>query len=129
MLFRSLTTAEESELARIIRELGPLAAAAETAYQRMKPGESLPEGEVETSTGVIVQNDLHAGIGNYDQLGEDRRGKDSPAAQLFRARMKRVKDCLRENGLADFAQHIEDYLQSTGASWSYNPPEGVEWTT
>ncbi len=124
-----LTTAEEFELARIIRELGPLAAAAETAYQRMKPGESVSEGEVETSTGVIVQNDLHAGIGNYDQLGEDRRGKDSPAAQLFRARMKRVKDCLRENGLADFAQHIEDYLQSTGANWSYNPPGEIEWTT
>jgi hypothetical protein len=43
--------------------------------------------------------------------------------------MKRVKDYLRENGFADFAAHIEAYVQSTGANWSYNPSGGVEWTT
>ncbi|MBE0541750.1 MAG: hypothetical protein IH623_10230 [Verrucomicrobia bacterium] len=124
-----LTTAEESEIARIVRELGPLADAAETAYQRMKPSENASEEGGSLTPSAFAQDDLHAAGGNYDQLGEDRRGKDSPAAQLFRARMKRVKDCLRENGFADFAQHIEDYVQSTGANWSYNPPEGVEWTT
>ena len=124
-----LTTAEESELARIVRELGPLQTAAETAYHRMKPSESASEEGVSLSLGVIAQSDLHVAGGNYDQLGEDRRGKDSPAAQLFRARMKRVKDCLRENGFAEFARHIEDYLQSSGANWSYNPPENIDWTT
>jgi ActR/RegA family two-component response regulator len=121
--------AEESELNRIIRELGPLADAAETAYHRMKPTEHNPGAVEEMPPGPIAQNGLHRAGGNYDKLSEARKGKDSPAAQLFRARMKRVKDCLRENGFADFAQHIEDYVMSTGANWSYNPPEGIEWTT
>lgn len=124
-----ISTSEESELNRILRELGPLADAAETAYQRMRPAERDPATIPENSPGTLAQNDLHAGGANYDQLGVDRRGKDSPAAALFRARMKRVKDCLRENGFADMAQHLEDFVMSTGANWSYNPPEGVEWTT
>jgi len=124
-----ISTSEESELNRIIRELGPLTDAAETAYQRMKPSERGPATPHETDPGNLAQNDLHVGGANYDKLGDDRRGKDSPAAVLFRARMKRVKDCLRENGFADMAQHLEDYVMSTGANWSYNPPVGVEWTT
>lgn len=124
-----LSPAEESELTRIIRELGPLADAAETAYLRMRPEEGEPLGADVMAPGALAQDDLHVGGGNYDKLGEGRRGKDSPAAQLFRARMKRVKDCLRENGFADMAQHLEDYVMSTGASWSYNPPEGIEWMT
>lgn len=124
-----ISTSEESELNRIIRELGPLADAAETAYQRMRPADRGLATSPETSPSTLSQDDLHAGGANYDQLGEDRRGKDSPTAALFRARMKRVKDCLRENGFADMAQHLEDYVMSTGANWSYNPPDGVEWTT
>jgi len=122
-----LSSAEESELARIVRELGPLAEAAETAYQRLRPSDREPS--VQDQSATLAQNDLHVGGANYDTLGENRRGKDSPAAALFRARMKRVKDCLRENGFADMAQHFEDYVMSTGANWSYNPPQGVEWTT
>jgi hypothetical protein len=124
-----LSPAEDSELARIARELGPLADAAETAYQRIRPRDRDSDTIGNAASAVIAQNDLHLAGGNYDKLGTDRRGQDSPAAQLFRARMKRVKDCLRENGFADFAQHIEDYIMSTGANWSYNPPQGVEWTT
>jgi CheY-like chemotaxis protein len=124
-----ISTSEESELNRILRELGPLADAAEIAYQRMKPTERGDSDAWGINPSVLAQNDLHGGGANYDQLGDDRRGKDSPAAQLFRARMKRVKDCLRENGFAEMAQHLEDYVMSTGANWSYNPPEGVEWTT
>lgn len=124
-----LSPAEDSELARIVQELGPLADAAETAYQRMKPAEHVAVAIEQPSPGTLTQNDLHLRGGNYDKLGTGRRGQDSSAAQLFRARMKRVKDCLRENGFADFAQHIEDYIMSTGANWSYNPPQGVEWTT
>jgi hypothetical protein len=124
-----LSTSEESELNRIIRELGPLADAAETAYQRMKPSERNTSASSEPSSGALAQDDLHSGGANYDKLGDDRRGKDSPTAALFRARMKRVKDCLRENGFADMAQHLEDFVMSTGANWSYNPPENVEWTT
>lgn len=121
-----LSPAEEDELARIVRELGPLAEAAETAYQRLKPSEDRAD---EAPMAALYQSGLHAGDGNYDRLGSGRRGEDSPAAQLFRARMKRVKDCLRENGFASFAEHLDGYVQSTGASWSYNPPEGIEWTT
>jgi hypothetical protein len=124
-----ISTSEESELNRILRELGPLADAAEIAYQRMKPTERSDSDAGSIDPGVLAQNDLHSGGANYEQFGDDRRGKDSPAAQLFRARMKRVKDCLRENGFAEMAQHLEDYVMSTGANWSYNPPEGVQWTT
>jgi CheY-like chemotaxis protein len=124
-----LAAAEEAELQRIIRELGPLADAAETGYLRMNPDHSGQQGEAGPTVGSLSQDDLHQDGGNYDQFGDNRRGKDSPAAALFRARMKRVRDCLRENGFADLAQHIEDFVMSTGANWSYNPPEGVEWTT
>ena len=127
-----LAPTEETELERIRAELGPLADAAETGYQRMKPAESPRPGPSPDDTpgaAALAQDNLHASQGNYDRLGQGRRGFDSPAAALFRARMKRVKDCLRENGLADFARHLEDYLQSTGANWSYNPPEGIDWTT
>jgi ActR/RegA family two-component response regulator len=124
-----LSPAEESDLEQIVRELGPLAEAAETAYLRMKPKDYAPGAVEELPPGILAQNDLRREGGNYDKLGEARKGKDSPAAQLFRARMKRVKDCLRENGFAEFAQHIEDYAMSTGANWSYNPRDDVEWTT
>lgn len=126
-----LSPAEEEELGRIVRELGPLAEAAEISYRRV----SHPEGHLDTSNGEIslsemAQGDLHVHrMGNYDRLRSDQRGLDSPSSQLFRARMKRVRDCLRENGLADFAEHIEAYVQSTGSNWSYNPPGGIEWTT
>jgi hypothetical protein len=124
-----LSTNEESELQRIIRELGPLADAAETAYLRMNSTDPDPQEATEPSPGALAQEGLHTAGGNYDKIGMDRRGKDSPVAALFRARMKRVKDCLRENGFADLSQHLEDFIMSTGANWSYNPPEGVEWTT
>jgi CheY-like chemotaxis protein len=126
---QDISPAEDDELSRIIAELGPLGNAAEIAYQRMKPRETQPAGSDELTSAAMHQSDLHVGGGNYDKLGLGRRGEDSPAAQLFRARMKRVKDCLRENGFADFAEHIEQYVQSTGANWSYNPPGGIEWTT
>lgn len=124
-----LSPAEETELNRIIRELGSLSDAAESAYLRMKPADGGLFASEQITPGARAQDELHGGSGNYDQLREGSRGKDSPAAQLFRARMKRVKDCLRENGFADLAQHLEDYIMSTGANWSYNPPEGIEWTT
>ena len=125
-----LSANEEDELKQIIRELGPLAEAAETAYDRMtSDGDDLTQRDASLTTGDLAQNDLHVGRGSYDQVGDDRRGQDSPEAALFRARMKRVKDCLRENGFAEFAKHLDDYVQSTGANWSYNPPSGVEWTT
>lgn len=126
---KDISPAEEDELAHIVTELGPLGDAAETAYQRMKPQEPRDSGVENSTSAMLAQDGLHIGGGNYDRLGTDRRGEDSPAAQLFRARMKRVKDCLRENGFADFAEHIEQFVQSTGANWSYNPPGGFEWTT
>ncbi len=124
-----IAPSEQDALARIISEIGPLADSAESAYQELRTPHEPDEARSATLTaGALAQEDLHMDGGNFDQLGNDRRGLDSPAAQLFRARMKRVRDCLRENGFADFAQHLADFVQSTGANWSYNRPENVEWT-
>ena len=120
---------EEAELIRVTQELGPLSGAAETAYLRMRPTEKAEGDADDASPAALAQAGLKVSAGNYDNVGKDRRGQDSAAAQLFRARMKRVKDYLRGNGFADFAQHLEDYVQSTGANWSYNPPGDIEWTT
>ena len=125
-----LSVQEEGELQHLRLDLGALSDAAETAYQRLRPreGDGRPESAFPEET--LARSGLHVtGGGNYERLDPARRGNDSPAAQLFRARMKRVRDCLRENGFADFAGHLENYVMSTGASWSYHPPAGVEWTT
>ena len=124
-----ITPSEQDALSRIINELGPLADAAEAAYLSMQSPCEPQVAEPSLTAAGMVQDGLHIDGGNFDRLGLDRRGLDSPAAQLFRARMKRVRDCLRENGFSDFAQHIESFVQSTGANWSYNRPENVEWTT
>lgn len=118
---------EEAELARIKREFGPLADMAETAYQRMNPKNDGTVPADEPSIGTLAQDGLHAPAGNYDRR-EGGCGQDSPEAMRFRGRKKRICDCLRENGFADFAEHVEGYVTSTGASWSYNPPANIEWT-
>jgi len=123
-----LTAEESDELNRIKNELGPLLAAAEVAYKRLSGNEEENVVE-EVQHAVAMQEGLHVAGGNYERVGDDRRGFDSPAAQIFRARWKRAKDYLRENGYTDLAQHLEDYVHPTGSSWSYNPPNGVEWTT
>jgi len=126
-----LSAEEGDELERLRRELGPLSTAAETAYERISGGGTEHSGEPQPpATSSLVQDGLHAtGGGNYDKAGKDRRGHDSTEARGFRKRMERVRDYLRENGFAAFATHLESHLMSTGANWSYNPPEGVEWTT
>ena len=123
-----LSAEEEAELNRIVRELGALADSAETAYLRMTPGEADTASVADDSAGALAQQGLKPMGGNY-RKSDKSWGKDSPAAVLFRARMKRVKDCLRENGFQDLAKHLEDYVMPNRANWSYNPPEGVEWTT
>ena len=126
-----LTPTEEDELEGIKEEFGALAGPAENVYRLLKTGGEVDRNARRKTIEIeeVCEAGLHHEGGNYDRLGKGRRGLDSPAAQLFRTRKKRVQDCLRENGFADFAQHIEDFVQSTGANWSYNPPEGVEWTT
>lgn len=124
-----LSPDEEDELAEILKELGPLEPAAETAYARLREvGPDEPSAPDELGVGATIQQGLHVAGENYDRR-PGQRGEDSPDAMAFRARMMRVRDCLRENGFADFAQHVVDYVSSPGASWSYNPPQGVEWTT
>lgn len=117
---------EEQRLARLIKELGPLADAAEVAYQRMKPSDREDEGEM--TPGELAQNELHTAGGNFTKEN-GQKGYDSSSAQRFRKRMERTRDYLCENGFAEFADHLRDYLMSTGAIWSYNPPAGVGWTT
>jgi CheY-like chemotaxis protein len=123
-----LSPEEEDELARIKRGFGPLADMAETAYQRVSPKEDSTAFADEPTIGALAQDGLHAPGGNYDRRAGGR-GKDAPAAMRFRTRKKRICDCLRENGFTDFAAHVEAYVSSLGASWSYNPPPGIEWTT
>ena len=120
------TTAEEEELDAIMSELGPLQNAAETAYQRIRPKEREVYSEDQINAAQVAQNDLHIEGGNYVQT---ERGFDSPAARAFRTRMKRVKDCLRENGFSDFSDHLDAHIKSSGAKWSYDPKRGIEWTT
>jgi CheY-like chemotaxis protein len=141
---------EEDELTHIVQKIGPLAASAESIYERMSPSydaqegrdgtdytqtpeeidESDPhlEGDIDMTPAKMAQEGLHLEGGNYTRE-TGRRGFDSMDAEAFRARMKRVRDCLRENGFEDFAIHIAGYVQSTGANWSYSPPLDVEWTT
>jgi len=118
---------EEDELARIKRDFGPLADLAETAYQRMSPKDDSTASADEPTIGALAQDDLHEQGGIYGRR-KGGRGEDSPDAWRFRARKKRICDCLRENGFADFAAHVEAYVMSTGANWSYNPPDNIEWT-
>jgi len=120
-----LGPSEEDELENLTKEFGALAGAAERIYLLLYR-DAVREA---TTLGEMCEADLHLDGGNYDRLGKDRRGLDSPAAALFRSRKRHVRDRLSENGFSEFAQHIEKYIQSTGAKWSYNPPEGVEWTT
>jgi DNA-binding NarL/FixJ family response regulator len=119
---------EEAELTRIKREFGPLADIADTACQRLNPKDDGTASAGEHTIGTLAQDDLHEPGGSYERR-EGGRGEDSPDARRFRTRKKRICDCLRENGFADFAEHVEGYVTSTGASWSYNPPDGIEWTT
>lgn len=115
---------EEDQLERLRKELGPLAEAAESAYQRMIPNER--DDAQGLGAGALVQNALHAATDSFEKT---ERGYDSPPAKNFRKRMERTREYLRENGFGDFAKHLEAYLMSTGANWSYNPPPGIEWTT
>lgn len=126
-----LSTEESDELDGLKKELGPLADAAETAYQRLsRTVAGIELDDANPAPASLQQAGLHTGGGgSYEKTGADRRGYDSTEARGFRKRMERVRDYLRENGFAEFATHLESYLMSTGANWSYNPPEGVEWTT
>jgi CheY-like chemotaxis protein len=125
-----LAAEEADELEGLRQELGPLALSAETAYQRMAGGGSDANMGIPPLQGAPEREGLHSSEGgNYEKASSGRRGYDSTEARAFRKRMERVRDYLRENGFAEFATHLESYLMSTGANWSYNPPEGVEWTT
>lgn len=115
---------EEEELQAIMCELGPLVDAAESMYQKMsEPNDSIAH---EMTVGEIAQEGLHAPGGGFTKA-TGQKGYDSPNAKLFRKRMERTRDSLRENGFGDLAKHMEDYLMSTGANWSYNGD--IEWTT
>ena len=117
---------EEDRLARLSEELGPLATAAEVAYQRLCCGER--GNAQEMGAAELAQNQIHVGNEMFSKE-QGRRGFDSPAAANFRKRMERTRDYLRENGFADFADHLESYLMPNRANWSYITPNGVEWTT
>lgn len=119
-----LSPDEEDELAKIRKELGPLETCAETAYNRVCENDNL---DLPINLGQAAQEGMHLAGDNFEE-NEGRRGYDSSDAQAFRARMKRVKECLRENGFSAFADHLDGHVSSTGANWSYNPPNGVDWT-
>jgi len=125
-----LSAEEGDELDRLKQELGPLEGAAEHAYQRLNgEGANCETASMPTHQALHQEGLNTVGGGNYERPDNNRRGYDSPEARGFRKRMERMRDYLRENGFAAFATHLESHLMSTGANWSYNPPEGVEWTT
>lgn len=125
---------EADELAAIQKELGPLADLAEAAYQRMRPSATedfavaASGREVNPVQEALAAGQLHVGGAFYTRTA-GRRGEDSTEATGFRKRKERVCEYLRESGFAEFADHIESFVMSTGANWSYNPPDHVEWTT
>ncbi|MEM6915236.1 MAG: hypothetical protein AAF491_01625 [Verrucomicrobiota bacterium] len=123
-----LTAEEEDELEVLVSDLGPLAEVAETGFQRLFHSSESRDLDPRFSLGSLFQDGLRPRRGDYEQ-SEGRRGKDSRSAANFRKRMERTRKLLRESGFVDFAQHLEDHLTSTGANWSYHPPEGIEWAT
>lgn len=125
-----LSADEADELDRLKPQLGNLAAQAEERYRREAYGEAEAQGpqhEQIVQHAAAAQQGLGAPRANYDQR-QGGWGYDSPEAELFRQRMVRVKKSLRENGFENFADHLDDYLSSTGANWSYHPPEAMQWT-
>lgn len=122
-----LAADEGDELERLVKELGPLAASAETAYQRLHDSRT-EEEKAQPEPSPFGESGVHAGTAAAGNVDESRKGYDPPEAQNFRARWKRTKDYLRENGFADLATHLESYVMG-GGTWSYNPPDGIEWTT
>lgn len=125
-----LSPNEEDELKHLKVELGPLVEWAEERHQAgNSASDDIPNYESPRTHAVMAQQGLSTGGKTYDKMGEGRRGVDSPEAMLFRARMKRVKDCLRENGFPDFAEHLDSYVQPAFSNWSYNPPTQIDWTT
>lgn len=119
-----LSPDEEDELVKIRKELGPLEPFAETAYNRLCENDC---AESSISLGEAAQEGMHVAGADFEK-NEGRKGYDCADAQAFRARMKRVKECLRENGFSAFADHLDGHVSSTGANWSYNPPDVVAWT-
>lgn len=126
-----LSADEADRLDALTTELGVLVPVAEAFIERNKQAaesDSEQENIQEMSLrAALQQGQLHVGGGNYDTR-PGRRGVDSPEGQTFRARKKRAFDYLRENGFADFAEHLEGYVQPAGVNWSYNPPIRIEWT-
>jgi len=126
-----LSADEEDELNRLVEEFGPLAEAAEMGFLRTTGRDDGNEGVVTPGVApeaAAAQEGLHAEGGVYEK-GAGQKGYDSPAAANFRARKSRALKSLRENGFVELADHLEAYIQSTGANWSYNPPGDLEWMT
>lgn len=125
-----LSLDDEEDLEELKKQLGVLTEVAEGYYQKkIAASDSARSSEYDEMAlrAAAASEGMAAGAGNYEKR-EGGRGVDSPAAAGFRARIKRVKKSLRENGFTDFADHLDAYLSSTGANWSYHPPSGIEWT-
>lgn len=123
-----LSPNEEDELKAIIKDLGPLAGLAETAYHRLNPDSTEAGQGDDLNIGGLIQQGLNVQRGGFREQEEGRLGVDSLDGEAFRARKKRILDDLRENGFAAMADHLEIHLQSLSSNWSYDPPLGVEWT-
>lgn len=125
-----LSLDDEEDLEELKKHLGVLTEVAEGYYQKIiteSGAAKSSEYDEMARKAAAVSEGMGAATGDYEKH-EGGRGFDSPAAAGFRARIKRVKKSLRENGFSDFADHLDAYLSSTGANWSYNPPSGIEWT-
>jgi CheY-like chemotaxis protein len=122
-----LEPAEEKELVKIEKQLGPLLEDIEkglegrSAPMRMVDAESesiaeaMAKGEMRTSNTEIIRDENEA------------RGVDSKEGQLFRVWWMRLLETLAENGFGVFVSHLKERVLSVDGKRSYSG--GIEWTT
>ena len=121
---------EQDDLARITKELGPLAEPLEdflTGRAESPFVEALASGfDVATAKDAAYGGAMQRDAGNYTKQA-GAKGFDSPEAVKARKYLERVRDHLRKNGFPALADHLQIQIMSAGAKWSYIAPPGVEW--
>ena len=64
-----------------------------------------------------------------DAVKKLRQAPDTQEAQRIRAHKSRILASLREQGLVDFADHLENWIRSDRGSIAYWPPSDMNWQT
>ncbi|MDX1952175.1 MAG: hypothetical protein SFY81_08310 [Verrucomicrobiota bacterium] len=125
-----ISSNEEEELDRLVKNLGPLAepledflaGRAESPFEEAYPDDFDEMASLDASLGDGMQRDS----GNFTKRPGSKR-PDSPEAVKARKYLERVRDYLRKNGFPAFADHLQQQIMPLGTKWSYIPPSGIEW--